>query len=203
MRYFFVLFCFLVSFQRGFAQEMQMGDMHMTNRNVFLKMMDTMMVQMEMISDSASPESNFVSQMIPHHEGAVAMADYEIRYGKNFETIQLAKSIRTEQQNEIQLMQLWLKQLSANKPVYTLPGGYRLSMKKSMDQMMKDMPPGVQLNDIDQAFYRVMIPHHHAAVDMARAVLNYSTDPQTNLFAQHIISSQEIEIEQMLASTKQ
>jgi uncharacterized protein (DUF305 family) len=141
--------------------------------------------------------------MIPHHQGAIAMANYEIKFGKNFETIQLAKSIRTEQQYEIQLMQLWLKQSSGDQHGSCLLDGFRLSMKKSMNQMMNDMPTDAQLQNVDKAFYRVMVPHHQAAVDMARAVLSYSTDQQTNFFARQIISSQEVEIEQMMASIKQ
>jgi uncharacterized protein (DUF305 family) len=195
--------CFLFSFRMGYTQEMRMGNMRAPNRNVFLKMMDTMMLQMAIVSDSAAVESNFMRQMIPHHQGAVAMADYEIRSGKDFATIQLAKSIRAEQENEIQLMQIWLKQPPGVKHPCALPEGYRISMKKSMDQMMSDMPADARLSDIDQAFSRVMMPHHQAAVDMARAVLRYSTDQQTNLFAQHIISSQEVEIEQMMLAIKQ
>jgi uncharacterized protein (DUF305 family) len=203
MKHSFFLLCFLFSFLMGHTQEMRMENMRAPNMNIFLKMMDSMMVQMEMISDSTSVETNFMRQMIPHHEGAVAMADYEIRFGKDFETIQLAKSIRVEQENEIQLMQIWLKQSSGFKHPYALPEGYRISMKKSMEQMMSDMPADAQLGIIDQAFSRVMMPHHQAAVDMVRAVLRYSTDQQTNLFAQHIISSQEVEIEQMMLAIKQ
>lgn len=203
MKHSFFLFCILVSFRMGHAQEMYMGDVRSMNRNIFLKMMDTMMVEMAKVSDSGSTESNFVRQMIPHHEGAVSMADYEIRFGKDFETIQLAKSIRAEQKNEIQLMQIWLKQQPCVKLSGALPVGYGLSMKKSMEKMMTDMPVNARLSEIDQAFSRVMMPHHQAAVDMARAVLRYSADQQISLFAQHIISSQEVEIEQMMAAIKQ
>jgi uncharacterized protein (DUF305 family) len=203
MKHSFFLLCFLFSFRMGHTQEMRLENMRAPNMNVFLKMMDSMMVQMEMISDSTSVETNFMRQMIPHHEGAVAMADYEIKFGKNFEIIQLAKSIRVEQENEIRLMQIWLNRRCAVKHPYALPGGYRISMKKSMEQMMSDMPADAQLSIIDQAFSRVMMPHHQAAVDMARAVLRYSADQKTNLFAQHIISSQEVEIEQMAVAIKQ
>ena len=202
MKYLIFLFFFQVSAEMIFSQKMVMSHMNQPGRNVFLGMMDTMMVQMETVLDSASVESNFMSQMIPHHQGAVAMANYEIKNGKNFETIQLAKSILTEQEEEIHLMQLWLGRPSNIHYKETLPDGYRLSMKKSMEIMMSDMPPDSVLCDIDLAFSRVMIPHHQAAVEMAKAVLRYPIDRQTELFAQHIISSQEVEIEQMTAAIK-
>ena len=46
----------------------------------------------------------FLSQMIAHHEGAVEMANAEVRSGKNAEAIQLAKDIAASQADEIQEM---------------------------------------------------------------------------------------------------
>jgi uncharacterized protein (DUF305 family) len=50
----------------------------------------------------------FLTQMIAHHEGAVAMAKTEISQGKNPDTIQLSKSIVTSQEAEIQEMKALL-----------------------------------------------------------------------------------------------
>ncbi|MDP9980675.1 uncharacterized protein (DUF305 family) [Pseudarthrobacter oxydans] len=47
----------------------------------------------------------FLRQMIAHHEGAVEMANAEVRSGKNAEAIQLAKDIAASQTDEIQEMQ--------------------------------------------------------------------------------------------------
>lgn len=46
----------------------------------------------------------FLRQMIAHHEGAVEMANAEVRSGKNAEAIQLAKDIAASQTDEIQEM---------------------------------------------------------------------------------------------------
>ena len=46
----------------------------------------------------------FLSQMIAHHEGAVEMANAEVRSGKNAETIQLGKDIAASQTDEIREM---------------------------------------------------------------------------------------------------
>ncbi|WCI07940.1 DUF305 domain-containing protein [Arthrobacter sp. OVS8] len=43
----------------------------------------------------------FLSQMIAHHEGAVEMANAEVRSGKNAEAVQLAKDIAASQTTEI------------------------------------------------------------------------------------------------------
>lgn len=50
----------------------------------------------------------FLRQMIAHHEGAVEMANAEVRSGKNAEAIQLAKDIAASQADEIEEMKALL-----------------------------------------------------------------------------------------------
>ena len=52
---------------------------------------------------------DFVTMMIPHHQGAVDMAKALLLYTHDPQLRNLAQGIITEQQNEIRLMQAWLK----------------------------------------------------------------------------------------------
>ena len=52
-------------------------------------------------------DRDFVAGMIPHHQGAIDMAEVELRYGKNTELRQLAQEIVAAQQKEIALMRQW------------------------------------------------------------------------------------------------
>ena len=54
------------------------------------------------------PEHDFVTMMIPHHQGAIDMARAMLLTTKDPELRNLAQGIITEQQNEIRLMQVWL-----------------------------------------------------------------------------------------------
>jgi uncharacterized protein (DUF305 family) len=49
----------------------------------------------------------------------------------------------------------------------------------------------------DLNFVRLMLPHHQAAIDMAKAQLKYGTDPQMRRLAQEIVTDQQSEIELM------
>jgi uncharacterized protein (DUF305 family) len=60
-------------------------------------------------------EHDFVTMMIPHHQGAIDMAKALLLYTKDPELKNLAQGIITEQQNEINLMQAWIQHYQAQQ----------------------------------------------------------------------------------------
>jgi len=49
----------------------------------------------------------------------------------------------------------------------------------------------------------LMLPHHQAAIDMAKTELLYGKDPEMRRLAQEIITDQQVEIELMQRWLKQ
>nr|WP_289057347.1 DUF305 domain-containing protein [uncultured Psychrobacter sp.] len=56
-----------------------------------------------------NPDMAFARGMLPHHRGAVDMAEVQLEYGKDPEMLQLAQEIIAAQQPEIEQMQNWIK----------------------------------------------------------------------------------------------
>jgi uncharacterized protein (DUF305 family) len=77
--------------------------------------MEKMHMAMASIEPSGDNDIDFVKLMLPHHQAAIDMAKAELLYGKDPQIRRLAQEIITDQQSEIELMQLWLKQRDANK----------------------------------------------------------------------------------------
>jgi len=72
------------------------------------------MYQMHAVIHSSEPsgdtDTDFVTLMLPHHQAAIDMTKTELMRGKDPQMRRLAQEIITDQQSEIELMQLWLKQ---------------------------------------------------------------------------------------------
>ena len=71
--------------------------------------------------------------------------------------------------------------------------------KAAMDKMHADMMAQIYTGYADVDFVRGMIPHHQAAVDMAKVVLEHGKDAEIRKLAEDVIAAQEAEIALMNA----
>ena len=73
----------------------------------------------------------------------------------------------------------------------------------SMDKMHVSMSAVARSGNSDVDFVGLMLPHHQAALDMAKTELLYGKDPQMRRLAQEIIADQKLEMELMQRWLKQ
>jgi uncharacterized protein (DUF305 family) len=92
------------------SQDHSMGQMatHDTSWVALMKNMKTMHAGMADVKPSGNEDGDFVNLMLLHHQAAVDMARTELLYGNDSQMRRLAQEIITDQESEIQLMQLWL-----------------------------------------------------------------------------------------------
>ncbi len=57
---------------------------------------------------TGDPDVDFIQGMIPHHQGAIDMAEIVLKYGKDPEARKLAEDIIKAQTSEIAFMKDWL-----------------------------------------------------------------------------------------------
>mgnify|MGYP001116670837 CR=1 FL=1 len=74
-----------------------------------MAVMDHGMTQAPM---NGKPAHDFITMMMPHHQGAIDMAKAVLLYSDDPEIRNLALGIITEQQTEINVMQAWLQRHS-------------------------------------------------------------------------------------------
>jgi len=162
----------------------------------------------------------FIDMMIVHHQGAIEMADVALERGEHQEIRDLAQSIISSQQAEIDQMRMWrdawypgaaampMEQMTGmmGDMTHSMPAvmGSPASEMGDMGNMMGMMDPHADrralcstTEDFDTAFITMMIPHHESAVVMAQVALKMATHPEIKQLAQEIIDAQQTEIAQM------
>ncbi|MPW22428.1 DUF305 domain-containing protein [Paraburkholderia sp. CNPSo 3157] len=122
------------------------------NEAPFLKENDAAMTKM-MTDMSIKPtgdiDRDFVTMMVPHHQGAIDMAQAELRYGHNEQLRRIAQEIVVEQQQEIVAMRLAVGQPlppSAPAPDQQQPAASSAGHARSMPNhgMPMNMPNRTQ-----------------------------------------------------------
>jgi len=136
-------------------------------------------------------DQHFIVQMIPHHEGAIAMAQIALERSKRPEVLSLAQGIIDAQTRENADMRAWYEDWFGSAP----PSG---GMGMEVHGMTGDSASlqSVSDADFDREFLSQMIPHHEMAIMMA-SMLKASDRPEMLTLADQIITSQSREIDMM------
>lgn len=143
-------------------------------------------------------DRHFIEQMIPHHEGAIAMANLALEKAKRPEIKALAQAIVGAQESENQQMKSWYKDwFGKNVPKGSAMMGGMMSQGGMHMGGSEDLTALQNATDFDKVFIEQMIPHHQMAIMMARMLESGSEKPEMQQLAKNIISSQTKEIQDM------
>ena len=83
-------------------------------QQAYARSMDVLNGEMVLGIADPVPDMAFARGMLPHHIGAVEMANIQLKYGTDEEMRQLAQDIIDGQQTEIEYMQQWIADVNAN-----------------------------------------------------------------------------------------
>ena len=136
-------------------------------------------------------DERFIDAMIPHHQGAIEMAQVALENAEHSEILALAEEIVAAQESEIgQLKSIKQEQFGTSEVALD-------TSKEQMEGMAMDRQDLANQDPFDKAFIDAMIPHHESAIEMANVVLKESENPEIREIAEAIVEAQEREIEQM------
>ena len=161
------------------GEEMGSGDMAAMSR-------DMVMPNGE-YSDKA-----FIDSMVPHHEGAVEMAEVALERAEHPEIKEIAEDIVSSQRAEIGMFG------EIREREYGSAESTTEMSEQDMQAMgMSDPEKLAQAAPFDRAFIDGMVPHHESAIAMAEVAREETEDPEIRRIAEDIVSAQEREIAQM------
>jgi uncharacterized protein (DUF305 family) len=131
----------------------------------------------------------FIDAMVPHHQGAVEMAEVALENAEHREIRDLAEDIISAQEAEIEELRSIKKEEYGTSQI---PSG----MSQAEMEAMGMTEPGMlaQQRSFDKAFIDAMIPHHESAIEMASVALEESDNARIREIAGAIVDAQEREI---------
>jgi len=156
-------------------------------------------------------DQRFIVMMIPHHEGAIAMADLALNRAKRPEIRELAKRIKASQSQENAQMRRWYRQwygsdvptwsVASLSPGMGMGGGMGMGMGAGMGMGMPGFGTSLEAlrtaPDFDRAFLEQMIAHHRMGVMMASHAQWGTVHPELRELEAAMVRVQSQEIEQM------
>ena len=145
-------------------------------------------------------DKHFIEEMIPHHEGAIDMANLALTRDTKPEIKILATNIIKSQTEEIVQMKAWYKSwFGTDVPVDTDReiGMGRGMMHGGMMGDEADISSLEKAENFNKAFIDDMIPHHQMAVMMSNMLLSSTNRSEMKQLGNNIITAQTNEIEDM------
>ncbi len=145
-------------------------------------------------------EQAFLTSMVHHHETALDMAMLAQRHGEDTFIKQLAGSIITTQEGEIDEMKSIHKRLFGTELKPDPLGHDQLGLTAGQAGMTHDEDTNRMLqaaDPFDRAFVDDMVPHHRGAIAMSNVVLDRTEDRALRDLAEKIIEAQRREIKEM------
>ena len=145
--------------------------------------------------ESTETDGAFVSQMVPHHESAIEMAEIAVRRAEHPEIEALANSIIASQSDEITSLQAIHERLFGASIAEV--DHETLGMPEHEMGMGTDVAALESAKSFDRAFIDMMVPHHQGAIGMSRIEIAHGSDNEAIALGEQIIAAQSREIEDM------
>jgi uncharacterized protein (DUF305 family) len=147
---------------------------------------------------------SFATDMIPHHQQAVQMAEMAADHAGSPEVKQLADDIAAAQGPEIDTMTGWLEAWGQAAPADSMDHGdmghdSAGAMPGMMDAETMDKLEQATGDEFDQTFLTSMIEHHQGAIEMARTEQADGENPDALALAEQVEKDQQAEIAKMRA----
>ena len=151
------------------------------------------------VEPTGNASLDYLKGMIPHHESAIDMSESYLKYGgSNPDLKQLAEDIINAQTDEINQMNRLIQEIeSSGKKDEEKEKKYLEAYNKMMEGHQHMGHGTSSAKDVEQAFAEGMMMHHQMAVDMSKAILEYTDNDEVLQLAEDIIDAQEDEIKLM------
>lgn len=167
------------------------GGDKMDMNNEMMKSMTASMDKMKAVKMNGDFDAEFAGMMIEHQQGAIDMANIELKSGSDETMKTLAQKIITAQTAEIQKF----KSILATHKENAIKGDHP-ELTEAMSNMSAKMSGMKMTGNVDKDFAMMMKLHHEGSIEMAKGELGDGKEEALKILAKQIVTDQENEIKQ-------
>jgi uncharacterized protein (DUF305 family) len=168
------------------SMQMDHGSMQMEDGDT-MRMMDDALADLEAL-EGEEFEVAYVNQIIPHHQGALEMAQSVVDRAPHQEVRDAAARVIEDQQREIKELTAFLQEKYGRQ----VQPDQRMAMDPSMMEQMNDADPAMA----EKMFLLGMREHHEIALQMGEIALQKAQSQEILTQAENMVSSQRAEQEE-------
>ncbi|MGV3706481.1 MAG: DUF305 domain-containing protein [Arcticibacter sp.] len=163
------------------------------DKNQMMIIMHQMMDKMNAMQMTKDPDNDFAMMMKMHHQGAIDMANAELKSGTDATMKAIAQKMITAQTQEIAQLNTFVQGHAAHLNVPE----FDTKMMMGMEKMGRNADLQIINGRIDHDFAILMTGHHQSAIEMSKMELDYGTHAEMKTMASKIIEDQEKEIKEL------
>ena len=189
----FSVLCIFIAFTASCSKDEDTIVIQEHDKNQMMTIMHQMMDKMKAMQMSKDPDNDFAMMMKMHHQGAIDMANTELKNGSDAAMKEKAQMIITAQTKEITQLNTFLDGHAAH---LNIPE-FDAKMMMGMEKMGRSADLHIINGRIDHDFAILMTVHHQSAIEMAQMEMDYGTHTEMKTMAAKIIEDQQKEITEL------
>jgi len=169
-----------------------------TARQGLVEAVQLMLHRLDTLRLTGNRDQDFALIMAVHHRTALRLARTELERGHDSTLLAVARSLRTNQQQEMQQLQLATARLDNPAPNYSPRNAHDAFVRRNaaaLDTLLQ--PIGALHGSIDQDFAALLRAHHQAAVLLAQTELALGHDGGMKQLAHTIVAAKKAQLSQL------
>ena len=162
---------------------------HQQKENRLMMEMYEMINTLNVVPAPGDPDHHFARMMKMHHEGAIKMAESELKEGCDVVIKKMAQLIIQKHKEEIAQLEGFLETYMPGTANFE----FNIKMEICTEKIDQDSHLKQVNGSIDHDFASMMIAHHISAIAMADLIIHYGYNQVIQRLAREIKEDQELE----------
>jgi uncharacterized protein (DUF305 family) len=171
-------------------------------KTTLLQPLQQMIAKMKKLQPTGDPDFDYALQAKLHTQGAQDLLKQEIQSGKDSSLKQMAKTLLTATEADINLINSTVTEIKPTRPNQAFVQQQSRNIEAMSLKLQQTGSSDKLTSDLDQNFSTLLLDQRQDAIDMATTYLQYGKNSTLRTFAQQIVDKSRQQMEMMKSVVK-